>query len=123
MMQLNISGAATQPCPTSLEMVNQSERVLLVRTQLDGSVYSRSSTRTILGGMPMKWIMCHRQSLSTESNEAFISMKAMKSARSFRNSRAFSASNRMAEMLSVVDRPGIKMKQKTKMTHMYCPLV
>ena len=45
MMQLNRSGAATQPCLTPLEMVNQSERVLLMRTQLDVSVYSRSSTR------------------------------------------------------------------------------
>ena len=35
MMQLNRSGAATQPCLTPLEMVNQSERVLLMRTQLD----------------------------------------------------------------------------------------
>ena len=49
MMQLNRSGAATQPCRTLLEMVNQSERVLLMRTQLDVSVYSRSSTRTTLG--------------------------------------------------------------------------
>ena len=39
-------------------MVNQSERVLLMRTQLDVAVYSRSSTRTILGGMPMEWRMC-----------------------------------------------------------------
>ena len=68
MMQLNRSGAATQPCLAPLEMVNQSERVLLMRTQLDVSVYSRSSTRTILGGMPMEWRMCHRQSRSTESN-------------------------------------------------------
>ena len=98
MMQLNRSGAATQPCLTPLEMVNQSERVLLMRTQLDVSVYSRSSTRTLLGGMPIEWRMCHRQSRSTESNAALRSMKAMKSARSFRNSRAFSASNRMAEM-------------------------
>ena len=59
MMQLNRSGAATQPCLTPLEMVNQSERVLLMRTQLDVSMYSRSSTRTILGGMPMEWRMCH----------------------------------------------------------------
>ena len=79
MMQLNRSGAATQPCLTPLEMVNQSERVLLMRTQLDVSVYSRSSTRTILGGMPMEWRMCHRQSRSTESNTALRSMKAMKS--------------------------------------------
>ena len=90
MMQLNRSGAATQPCLTPLEMVNQSERVLLMRTQLDVSVYSHSTTRTILGGMPMEWRMCHRQSRSTESNAALRSMKAMKSARSFRNSRAFS---------------------------------
>ena len=89
MMQLNRSGAATQPCLTPLEMVNQSERVLLMRTQLDVSVYSRSSTRTILGGMPMEWRMCHRQSRSTESNAALRSMKAMKSARSFRNSVPF----------------------------------
>ena len=39
-----------------------------MRTQLDVSVYSRSSTRTISGGMPMEWRMCHRQSRSTESN-------------------------------------------------------
>ena len=58
MIQLNRSGAATQPWLTPLEMVNQSERVLM-RTQLDVSVYSRSSTRTILGGMPMEWRMCH----------------------------------------------------------------
>ena len=69
-----------------------------MRTQLDVSVYSCSSTRTILGGMPMEWRMCHRQSRSTESNAALRSMKAMKSAQSFRNSRAFSASNQMAEM-------------------------
>ena len=65
---------------------------------VDVSVYSRSSTRTILGGMPMEWIMCHRKSRSIESNAALRSMKAMKSARSFRNSRAFLESNRMAEM-------------------------
>ena len=41
MMQLNRSGAATKPCLTPLEMVNQSERVLLMRIQLDVSVYSR----------------------------------------------------------------------------------
>ena len=70
MTQLNRSGAATQPCLTPLEMVNQSERVLLMRKQLDVSVYSRSSTRTILGGMPMEWRMCHRQSRSTKSNAA-----------------------------------------------------
>ena len=70
MMPLNRSGVAKQPCLTPLEMVNQSERVLLMRTQLDVSVYSRSSTRTILGGMPMEWRMCHRQSRSTESNVA-----------------------------------------------------
>ena len=65
-MQLNRSGAATQPCLTPLEMVNQSERVLLMRTQLDVSVYSRSSTRTILDGMSMEWRMW--QSRSTKSN-------------------------------------------------------
>ena len=48
--------------------------------QLDVSVYSRSSTRTILGGMPMEWRTCHRQSRSIESNAALRSMKAMKSA-------------------------------------------
>ena len=69
-----------------------------MRKQLDVSVYSCSSTRTILGGMPMEWRMCHKQSRSTESNAALRSMKAMNSARSFRNSRTFSASNRMAEM-------------------------
>ena len=79
MMQLNRSGAATHPWLTPLQMVNQSERVLLMRTQLDVSVYSRSSTCTILGGMPMEWRMCHRQSRSTESNAALRSMKAMKS--------------------------------------------
>ena len=94
MMQLNRSGAATPPCLNPLEMVNQSERVLLMRTQLDVSVYSRYSTRTILGGMPIEWRMFHMQSRSTESNAALRSMKAMKSARSFRNSRAFSESNR-----------------------------
>ena len=98
MMQLNRLGATTQLCLTPLEMVNQSERVLLMRTQLDVSVYSRSSTRTLLGGMPMEWRMCRRQSRSTESNAALRSMKAMKSARSFRDSWAFSASNRMAKM-------------------------
>ena len=77
MMQLNRSGADTQPCLTPLEMVNQSERVLLMRTQLDVSVYSRSSTRIILDGMPMEWRMCHRQSRSTESNAALRSLKAM----------------------------------------------
>ena len=54
MMQLNRLEAATQPCLTPLEMVNQSERVLLIRTQLDVYVYSCYSTRTILGGMPME---------------------------------------------------------------------
>ena len=98
MMQLDRSGAATQPCLTPLEMVNHLKGVLLMGTQLGVSVYSRSSTYTIMGGMQMEWRMCHRQSRSTESNAALRSMKAMKSARSFRNSRAFSASNRMAEM-------------------------
>ena len=46
-------------------MVDQSERVLLIRTQLDVSVYSCSSTRTILGEMPMERRMCPRQSRST----------------------------------------------------------
>ena len=74
--------------------------VLLMRTQLDDfvSVHSRSSTCTILGGMPTEWRMCHRQSRSSESNAALRPMKAMKSARYFRNSRAFSGSNRMAKM-------------------------
>ena len=108
MMQLNRSGAATQRCLSPLEMLNQSERMLLMRTQLDVSVYSHSSTRRISGGMPMEWRMCHRQSRSSESNAALRSMKAIKSARHFRNSRAFSASTRMAEMRSVVDRPGMK---------------
>ena len=74
------------------------ERVLLMRTQLD--VYSRSSTRTILGGIPMEWRMCHRQSRSTESNAALKDQwRKDTHTRSFRNSRAFSASNRMAEMV------------------------
>ena len=60
MMQLNRSVAATQPCLIPLEMVNLSESVLLMLTQLEVSVYSRSSTRTILGGMPMEWSTCHR---------------------------------------------------------------
>ena len=76
-MQLNRSGAVTQPCLTPLEMVNHSEGVLLMRTQLDVSVYSCSSTRKIVGGMPMEWIMCHRQSRSTKSNAALRSMKAI----------------------------------------------
>ena len=42
-----------------------------MRTQPGVSVDSRSSTRTILGGMPMEWRMCHSQSLSTESNEGY----------------------------------------------------
>ena len=46
MMQLNRSGAATQSCLTPLDMVNQSERVLLMPTQLYVSVYSCSNTRT-----------------------------------------------------------------------------
>ena len=96
MMQLNRSVAATQLCLTPLEMVNQSERVLLMRTQLDVPGYSRYSTRTMWGGVPMEWRMCHRQSRSTEAHAALRSMKAMKSAWFFRNSRAFSASNRMA---------------------------
>ena len=63
-----------------------------MRTQLDVSVYICSSTHTILGGIPMEWRMCHRQSRSTESNVALRSMKDIKSAWSFRNLRAFSAS-------------------------------
>ena len=70
-MQLNRSGAATQ------------HLVLLVLTQLDVSVYSRSSTRRIVGGMPTEWRRCHRQSRSTESNAALRSVKAIKSARFF----------------------------------------
>ena len=72
--------------------------MILVLAQLVLRPSLQAGTRTILGGMPMEWRMCHRQSRSTESNAALRSMKAMKSARSFRNSRAFSASNRMAEM-------------------------
>ena len=52
MMQLNRSGAATQPCLTPLEMVNQSEGVLLMGTQLGGSVYSRSSI------LVQSWVGC-----------------------------------------------------------------
>ena len=77
MMPLNRSRAATQPCLTPLEMVHQSERVLLMRTQLDVYEYNRSSTRTILGGMPMEWRMCHRQSCCTESNAVLRPMKAI----------------------------------------------
>ena len=94
MMQLNRSGAATQPCLTLLEMVNQSARESVVDVDTAGCVcvHICSSTRTILGGIPMEWRMCHRQSRSTESNVALRSMKDIKSAWSFRNLRAFSAS-------------------------------
>ena len=55
-------------------MVNQSERVLLMRTQLDVSVYSRSSTRTILGGMPVEWrkaIAIYRVKYNIMINEGY----------------------------------------------------
>ena len=52
-MQFNRSGATTLPCLTALEMVNQSEKVPLIRAQLDVSVYSFSRTRTILFKMPI----------------------------------------------------------------------
>ena len=89
MMQLNRSGAATQPCLTPLEMVNQLEIVLLMRTQVDVSVYSRSI-------LAQSWVGCRwsgecvigNRGLPSQ-NAALRSMKAMKSARSFQNSRPF----------------------------------